>query len=106
VVRGARFTTIVGCTDASTSVCIKSLECSGKTNEEAVEECNKDSEEEEEDADCQAEGDAVTACLDANGTCDTLDVAGVEVKGFGLEALADDGACADQVKAAADCAAG
>jgi hypothetical protein len=103
----AALASIVGCTDAATSVCIKSQECSGKTNEEAVTECNKDADEEEEEEDaCQAEGDAVTACLDANGTCDTVDVLGVEVKGFGLKALADDGACADQVKAAADCAAG
>jgi hypothetical protein len=97
--------TVVGCTDAATSVCIKGQECSGKTNEEAVEECNKESEE-EEDTDCQAESDALAACLDANGTCDTIDVAGVEVKGFGLDALAEDGACADELKTSVDCAAG
>jgi hypothetical protein len=102
----AALASIVGCTDAATSVCIKTQECAGKTNEEAVTECNKDSEEEEADADCQAEGDALTACIDANGTCDTLDVAGVEVKGFGLKAIADDGACAAEVKASADCTAG
>ena len=92
------------CSDPARDLCIKSQECSGKTNEDAVKECDKDADKEEDTENkCQAEADASTACLNENGTCDEVGVGDAAIKIFGAKASGPDGKCETEAKAVADC---
>ena len=92
------------CSDPARDLCVKSQECAGETSEDAAKECHKDSGEDgEKENKCQAEADAVTACLNENGTCDEIGVGDAAVKVFGAKALGPDGKCETEAKDSAKC---
>ena len=95
-----------GCLSNEAQACIKAQECAEEEDpaakcEELQADCDDDCQA-IKDA-CAAEGDAFNACLVANGTCDEID--GVDGKFFGVDAISEGGACEDEAKASADCAA-
>jgi hypothetical protein len=96
--------TAAACTDPNVALCVSTLECLGESTESATTECEKKNAEEETDdnARCQAEGDDVIACLNSNGTCDSIG----PVKVFGVKAVQDGGACSEENQANVKCLAG